>query len=82
MYTKVQFGFDLKEILKKTKDPYEIGKWAFSTYWEHITDLEHGIRAIALTLNTMEDGPEFAFTYEELNKLADDLIAGNNVNLG
>jgi len=78
MYTKVQFGLDLKEMLKKTKDPYEIGKWAFSTYWEHITDLEHGVRTIALTLNTMEDGLEFAFTFEELNKIADDLISGND----
>jgi hypothetical protein len=81
MYTKVKFGQDLKKILHKTRDPYEIGKWAFSAYWEHVTDLEHDVRAIALTLNTMEDGPEFAFTYEELEKIADALIAGKEVNL-
>lgn len=81
MYTKVQFGSDLKEILKKTQAPHEVGKWAFSTYWDHVTNLENGVRAIALTLNTMEDGPEFAFTYEELNQIADDLIAGNDVRL-
>ena len=80
MYTKVQFGVDLK-VLKRTQDPHEIGKWAFSTYWEHVTDLEHDVRAIALTLNTMEDGPEFAFTYEELNEIADDLIVGKDVRL-
>ena len=66
-------------MLKKTQDPCEIGKWAFSTYWEHITDLEHDVRAIALTLNTMEDGSEFFFTYEELQKMADDLIKGEKV---
>lgn len=81
MYTKINFGIELKELLQKTKDPHEIGRWAFSAYWEHVTDLEHGVRTIALTLNTMEDGPEFAFTYEELNKIADDLIAGKDVQL-
>lgn len=74
MYTKIQFGVDLKEVLKKTQDPCEIGKWAFSTYWEHITDLEHDVRSIALTLSTMEDGPEFVFTSEELQRFAEDLI--------
>lgn len=81
MYTKVQFGKDLKEILLKTHDPYEIGKWAFTTYWEHVTDLENGVRAIALTLGTMEDGPEFAFSYEELQEIADNLIEGKEINL-
>lgn len=81
MYTKVQFGIDLKEILKRTRKPSEIGKWAFITYWDHVTDLEHDVREIALTLNTMEDGPEFEFSYDELEKIADDLIAGKNVKL-
>ena len=27
----------------------------------------------------MEEGPKFAFTYEELDKLADDLFAGREV---
>ncbi len=81
MYTKIQFGTDLKEILEKTQDPYEVGKWAFTIYWDHITDVEHDVRRIALTLNTMEDGPEFAFTYKELQKIADELIAGKDVNL-
>jgi hypothetical protein len=81
VYTKIKFGIELKKFLQRTKDPYEIGKWAFSTYWEHLTDLEHGVRAIALTLNTMEDGPEFVFTHEELNKIADDLISGKDVQI-
>lgn len=81
MYTKIQFGIELKKMLEKTHDPYEIGKWAFSTYWEHVTNIEHDVRRIALTLNTMEDGPEFAFTHEELNQIADDLITGKDVQL-
>lgn len=76
MYTKVQFGKDLKELLTKTKKPHVIGRWAFKKYWEHLSDLEDGVDDIAITLNTMEDGPEFAFTYDELQQIADDLIAG------
>ena len=81
MYTKIQFGIELKKILEETHNTFEIGKWAFDVYWKNITDLEHGVRSIALTLNTMEDGPEFAFTYEELNQIADDLIDGKEVQL-
>lgn len=29
----------------------------------------------------MEEGPEFAFTHQELEKIADDLIAGKDINL-
>ena len=81
MYTKVQFGLDLKEMLNKTQNPYEIGKWAFDTYWRHVEDLEHDVRVIALTLNTMEDGSEFSFTHTELDQIANDLIAGKDVQL-
>ncbi|MCH1430717.1 MAG: hypothetical protein L7U87_08195 [Chlamydiales bacterium] len=81
MYTKVQFGKDLKNKLCETSDPYEIGKWAFSVYWENVSNLEHNVRAVALTLNTMEDGPEFFFTPEELNQIADDLISSKEPNL-
>ena len=81
MYTKTQFGIELKSLLNKNKSQFEIGKWAFSTYWEHISNLESGIRSIALTLNTMEDGDEFIISYEELNKIADALIDGKDIDL-
>ena len=29
----------------------------------------------------MELGPEFEFSYEELEKIADDLIAGRDINI-
>jgi len=79
MYTKVQFGLDLKKMLQRTQDPYEIGRWAFSAYWENIMDIEDDVIDIALTLNTMEDGPEFARTQTELEQIANDLIAGKDV---
>jgi len=81
MYTKVQFGKDLKQRVLKRDNVESIGRWTHSTYWEHILDLEDGVRGLALHLNTMELGPEFAYSHEELDQIADDLIAGKEVKL-
>lgn len=81
MYTRVQFAQELKERVLKKQAVAEIGSWAFSMYWKYIADIDLDFRDLLLTLNTMEDGPEFAFTYEELNQIADDLIAGKDVKL-
>lgn len=79
MYTRMQFGKELKERVLIKQDISEIGHWAYVMYIEHIEDIDLDFREILLTLNGMEDGPEFAFTYEELNEIADDLIAGKDV---
>ena len=81
MYIKRLFGVELKERILKRQDVSEIGHWAYVFYLEYIEDIDLGFRNILLTLNTMEDGSEFAFTYQELNKIADDLIAGNDLDL-
>lgn len=78
---KKQFGRDLKELLKKTRNTSDIGKWASSVYWKHLLDLEDGVRRLALDLGNMEPGSEFAFSYEELDQIANDLIAGKEVKL-
>ncbi len=75
------FGIELKERVLKKQDITEIGHWAYWIYLEYIKDIDLDFREILLTLNGMEDGPEFAFTYEELNQIADDLIAGKDVKL-
>jgi len=81
MYTKEIFGRKLKEKIITNQSLFKIGIWAHSIYLEYIDDIDLEFRDILLTLNTMELGPEFEFTYEELNKIADDLIAGREVNL-
>jgi hypothetical protein len=81
MYTKKMFGTELKERVLKKQDITEIGHWAYWIYLEYIKDIDLDFREILLTLNGMEDGPEFAFTYEELNQIADNLIAGKDVKL-
>lgn len=82
MYTKIQFGKELKEKVLKRQDVAEIGHWTYSVYLQYIEDINDPcFDNILLTLNKMEDGPEFTFTYERLNEIADDLIASNDVNL-
>jgi hypothetical protein len=82
MYTRIQFGIELKERVAKKQDVSEIGRWAYEMYLTHIQEInDDDFDDVLLTLNGMEDGPEFAFSYEGLNEIANDLIAGNDVNL-
>lgn len=81
MYTRAKFGTELKERVLKKQDTVEIGAWAFSMYWKYIEDIDDDFDEILLTLNKMELGPEFTFSYERLGEIADDLIAGRKVNL-
>ena len=81
MYTKVQFGKDLKQRVFERKNIEFMGRWVFSAYSKHISDVEDGLIDIALDLSIMELGPEFAYSYEELDQIADDLIAGKDVKL-
>jgi len=79
MYTRKNFGQELKSKVLQKHSVSDIGHWSYSVYLENICDIDLDFRDILLTLNTMEDGPEFAFTYDELNKISDDLIAGKEI---
>jgi hypothetical protein len=81
MYTKEIFGKILKAKVLQKQCVADIGHWSYSVYLEHISDIDLEFRDILLTLNTMEDGPEFSFIYEELEQIANDLISGKEVNL-
>lgn len=76
MYTKVEFGRDLKRRVLERENTEVIGYWAHAIYldWRDCKDIE--FFKILLTLGAMELGPKFAFSYEELDHIADDLIAG------
>ena len=81
MYTKIQFGYELKERVFKKQDVSEIGAWAYEIFLNHSDSFDDVFLNMLITLNTMEIGPEFAFTYEELNQIADNLIAGKDVKI-
>ena len=80
-YTKKEFGLELKEKIKNKEDVELIGRWALIMYYEHMFEIDDDFKKFLKDLNVMEAGPEFARSYEELNKIADRLIAGENVKL-
>ena len=80
MYTKIKFGQELKALIIKKKDPVEIGNWAYTVYLDWPNDNDAFLDSL-LKLSAMEIGSEFAFTYEDLIKIADDLIAGKDVKI-
>jgi hypothetical protein len=81
MYTKSMFGKALKKLVWQKRDIIEIGDWVNAAYWEYCDQLEPGLRRAMIDLATMSNGPEFAISYEMLNKITDDLIAGKDVDL-
>ncbi len=81
MYKKLQFGKDLKDRIIKNQSIVEIGSWAYTIHLDYFDVNDRTFLDLLLRLGMMELGSDFAFTYEELNKIADDLISGKNVNL-
>lgn len=79
-YTREQFGKELKHFVSNKESIELIGSLAFRICMSHVRD-DDMLYELLLTLSTMEEGPEFAFTYEELDQIADDLIAGKEVKL-
>jgi hypothetical protein len=81
MYTKLRFAKDLKDKVKQKQDTILIGIWADSVYidYEDIKDLI--FLELLSSLAMMELGSEFAFSYPMLNKIADDLIVGKEIDI-
>jgi hypothetical protein len=81
MYTKKMFAQDLKYRVLHKQTVKSIGAWAYSVYldWDDVNDAN--FLNLLICLNTMELGEEFAFTYEELDKIANDLIAGKDITM-
>ena len=81
MYTKIQFGKDLKQRVLKKEKVESIGYWAYSVYLDWLDCDDLYFLRLLLDLSRMELGYQFAYSYEELDQIADDLIAGKEVKL-
>lgn len=81
MYTREQFGKALKELVLKKESTINIGSWAYSVYFQHMAEIDVTFEAMLLKLSNMEEGADFARSYEELNDIANKLIAGEDVKL-
>ncbi len=81
IYSKKEFGLELKEKIKNRENLARIGRWAFSVFRDNFHNIDNDFKELLKDLSSMEDGPEFEYSYEELNRIADKLIAGENVKL-
>lgn len=73
VYTKAQFGKELKQELTKDFDVVHLSRWAYRKYLEKTSQLENGVDEVMMKIVAMEEGPEFEYTKEELIELANDL---------
>lgn len=81
VYTRQQFGKELKEKVLKQESISKIGSWVYTVYSKHIGDIDLDFKGFLLDLSTMESGEEFEYSYEELDNIADRLITGEDVKL-
>jgi hypothetical protein len=81
MYTRIQFGKELKQKILDKIGQGEIGEWAHSMYMENIEEIDLDFRSFLIALGTMGCGEEFYYSFEELDLLADRLVAGEDVKL-
>ena len=73
MNNKICFAKALKNKIER-RDPIKaIGNWIFSVYSENTDDSFDGL---LYHLMFIEEGKEFELSYQELEKIADDLIEG------
>ena len=81
-YVRASFGKELKERVAQKNNISEIGSWAYAVYLGDSPVDDAEFLNILLIINKMEYGPEFEISYERLNEIADDLIAGKtNINM-
>ena len=73
-YTKRDFGKELSEKISSGNTASQIGRWVHSVFFQHCRELDYELKDITEQLLMMEEGPEFQYTMQELQLLADKLI--------
>ena len=73
-YTKAAFGDALRAQLALGYEPRRLARWAYVTYLDHANELEPGLYDELMKVATMEEGPQFEMTEEEIEKLAANLL--------
>lgn len=73
-FTKAAFGAALRAQLKLGYEPRRLARWAYLTYLDHANELEPGLYDELMKVATMEEGPQFEMTKEEIEQLAENLL--------
>ena len=80
-HIQAKFGFELKNRVLQKQEYVKISEWAHSVYTDCGLDVNDKFLELLLDFTAMECGPEYAISYKMLNKIADDLIAGKDIDL-
>ena len=78
--TPTDFGKELKRRIEQGSGVMHIADFAFCVDMK-ISATDPNFHNVLNALSTMSAGPEFEMSYKKLNEIADDLIAGREVNL-
>ncbi len=82
---RIKCGLLLREMIEQGFEPEAIGSWAFSVYFNEILcsdEEDSAFQDLIMSLATMEEGPQFAYSYERLSEIAEDLIEGREIDTG
>ncbi len=79
LYDRLEFAKDLRRQVQKRVDTYFIAQWAGGFHFELDHDLMLSDVADRLAIMCCDEC--FDYSYEELNKIVDQLIAGEDVTL-
>lgn len=74
MLSKKQLGIELKHKMDSQVSLHEICQWAYEVYYQHCSELDPELEKILIDLFSMEEGPKFKLTNEQLNSIVEYLI--------
>ncbi len=73
-FTKAAFGDALRAQLVHSYEPRRLARWAYRSYLDHANDLEPGLYEEIMKVATMEEGPEFELSAEEIKCIVKNLV--------
>lgn len=76
MFTKRDVGKSLKKMAKERQDRIEIACWSFEAYIDWPDTKDKKFLSLLISLSYMELGEEFFISYEKIEGIANDIIAG------
>ena len=75
MYTKSQFGKELKEQIENGFDVVKISRWAHdNVLMNHQKEIDSDLKSIIMQIIAMDMGKEFELSKTELSDLANNLL--------
>ncbi len=75
VYSKKQFGKELRKQLELDYDVKKLSYWAYRIYLKNCNNFEPGLKDIVMDIVTMAEGIEFEISKDELMTMSKELEA-------